>query len=85
MTEKEIKKEEWVRKKYSSLQGNTEVSFAHPRGLIKVQALGVLVQEVYLDSYDEMQDFAKALSDAWVEKEKLHKALRETIMGPQKQ
>lgn len=85
MTEKEREKKEWTRKKYSSLQGNTEVSYAQSNGLIKVQALGILIQEVYIDSYEELQEFAKVLSDAWKDKSKLHNALRETIMGPTKQ
>ncbi len=74
----------WERKKYSSLQGNTVVDYVHPRGEIKVQTLGLLIKDTYIESMDELQAFAKVLSEAWVDKADLHRAFRETLMGPKK-
>jgi hypothetical protein len=60
------------------------VDYVHPRGKIRCQALGILIETVAIDSYDELQAFAEAMSQAWLDKEKLHTALRETIMGAKK-
>lgn len=78
-------KEVWERNKYSTLQGNTAVDYTHRSGgKIKVQALGISVEGLSLETISDLDSFAKALSEAWVDKEKLHTALRETIMGPKK-
>lgn len=76
------KKEAWVRKKYSSLQGNTVVDYTHTSGgRIMVQALGLSIENLSLETHDDLDAFAKALSEAWLDKSKLNTALRETIMG----
>lgn len=81
----EAKKETWSRKKYSTLQGNTAVDYEHNRGgKIKVQALGILLENVSIETHEDLDSFAQALSSAWVDKTKLHNVLRESIMGPKK-
>lgn len=46
-----------------------------------VQALGLSIENLSLETHDDLDAFAKALSEAWLDKSKLHTALRETIMG----
>lgn len=78
----EEKKEYWHRNKYSSLSGNTVIDYTHENGgKITVQALGLSIEKLSLETHNDLDKFAKALSDAWVDKVKLHQALRETIMG----
>lgn len=73
----------WERRKYNGLDGQVTVEYLKGESQIDAKPFGVVCKNIKLESYKDMQDFAQALSKAWLEHEQLRGAVLAALMGKQ--
>lgn len=73
---------EWQRRKYNTLDGQVAVEYVKGESRIEARASG-LTCKVELEGHQDLQSFAKALSNAWQEHEALKGAILAKLMGKQ--
>jgi hypothetical protein len=78
------KMEKFTRTKYSSLEGHTVVAHTSPdeQFQLKADKAGLTLNGMFcIESEEDLQEFAKVMSDAWSDRRKLKVKLAKTISG----
>lgn len=76
-----MQKAEWASRKYNTLDGQVAVEYTKGACVIEARATGVICKNIDVETTSDLQDFAKALSDAWKSHEQLRGAILSKLMG----
>lgn len=76
----QVGQKEFVKTKYSALDGKTTVGFGHEDFMVKANVSGVQFQGTFtLEDDVELQNFAKLLAEAWVEHKRMLAAVTKKL------